>query len=392
MKILLFKTNNLSVVLLYLTPAFLIFSLFFYVQLVNNHITKLTILFSVFISSTCFGQTSQFADSIRIAYDIPELNYAVVSSSNIIEIQALGFKQYNSTYQAALTDKFRIGSNTKTVTSYMAFLLVKKGVLKWETKFFDLYPELKTQSNSAYYNLTLQDLLTFRAHLMNWTYTYEEPAQTIIKGNEKQQRYEFVAWILQQKPRGRQRNYYFSNPSYVAVGLMLEKATGKDYKTLVYELGDSLDIDFGFGQPNFYDTNQTWGHSEDLEPEGPAENYKLNWLSSAGNLNVTLPDYAKFIQLQLQGLSGKSNLLTADEFYTMHFGLQDFAFGWNWYVDEQSQVKYSWHTGNPGTFFTKVFICKETDRAYIFFANVGSEKVENGITILFEELKRKYDH
>ena len=335
--------------------------------------------------------TRQFADSIRIAYNIPELNYAVVSSSKVIEMEALGVRKYNSMNKAALTDRFRIGSNTKTITSYIATLLVKKGLIKWETEFFDLYPELKAKSNKAYHHLTLRNLLTFRANLLSWTYTYQQPAQKKIKGNEQKQRYEFIAWILQQHPGTQKRNYYFSNPSYVAAGLMLEKVTGKDYRTLVFELGKSLEIDFGFGQPNLKNTNQTWGHNADLEPEMPADNYKLNWLSSAGNINVTLPDYAKFIQMHLQGLEGKSTLLTAEEFNTMHYGLQDFSYGWNWYVDEVTKEKYSWHTGNPGTFFSKVFVCKETDRAFIFFANVGSDQVEEGITLLFEKLKEKYN-
>ncbi|MBK9483180.1 MAG: hypothetical protein IPO02_14660 [Bacteroidetes bacterium] len=40
---------------------------------------------------------------------------------------------------------------------------------------------------------------------------------------------------------------YWSNPSYVLVGLMVEKAAGKNYETLVHELGQQLGITFGFG-------------------------------------------------------------------------------------------------------------------------------------------------
>ncbi|MFA6149941.1 MAG: serine hydrolase [Chitinophagaceae bacterium] len=334
--------------------------------------------------------SKRFADSIRMAFNIPELNYAVVSSAGVMEMEALGFKKHHTNNKAALSDQFRIGSNTKTVTSYLAFGMVKKGIIQWDTKFFDLYPELKSQSNKAYHHLTLKDLLTMRARLMSWTYTYTEPTQQQIKGTEQQQRYAFLSWIMRQPPLAGNRTYYFSNPSYVAAGMMLEKVSGKDYKTLVQDLGKELAIEFGFGQPNFKDINQPWGHNADLEPEKPSDNYKLNWLSSAGNINVSLQDYVKFIQLQLLGLAGKSSLLSAEEFYTMYFGLPQFAYGWNWYVDEESKMKYAWHTGNPGSFFTKVYVCKETDKAFIFFANVGSEQVENGINLLFEHLKKKY--
>jgi CubicO group peptidase (beta-lactamase class C family) len=355
--------------------------------------TAFWVLYFTLILNISYSQTmAKFADSIRLVYKIPALNYAVISSDKIIEIQSLGYKKTNSTLKSELTDKFRIGSNTKTITSYIATVLVKKGKISWKTKFFDLFPELKSKSNPAYYNFTLQDFITFRANIISWSYGNETPKKSQIKGTEQQQRYEFVSWILEQKPV-EEKDYvlYWSNPSYVAAGLMLEKVTGKDYKTLVNELGEGLDIKFDFGQPNNKDINQTWGHNDKLEPEKPAENYKLNWLSSAGNINVNLPDYTKFIQLQLQGLLGKSKILTADDFNMMHYGLPEFSYGWEWYIDEKDKLKYSFHEGNPGTFLTKVYICKDRDKGFILFANVQSEEAEKGLKILFDELNKKYE-
>ena len=171
---------------------------------------------------------------------------------------------------------------------------------------------------------------------------------------------------------------------------MLEKATGKNYETLVAEFGQELKIQFEFGQPNLKDKNQPWGHDEKLKPEKPALNYKLNWLSSAGNINVSLPDYSKFIQLQLQGLLGKSEILTASEFEYMHYGLPEFSFGWKWFIDEKTKLRYSFHEGNPGTFLTKTFICKEQNKAFILFANVQSPEADTGLNILLDELKKQY--
>jgi CubicO group peptidase (beta-lactamase class C family) len=354
-----------------------------------NRLFSTVILLAFF--TTTFGQSnSSFADSIREKYKIPELAYAIVSSDSILKIQTLGVQRVNSDHKANINDKFRIGSNTKTITSYISAVLVKQGKIKWDTKFFDLYPELKTKSNSAYYDLTLQDFLTFRANLIKWSYGNDTPTKKEVKGNSQQQRYEFVSWILQQEPVKEKQSIYWANPSYVAVGLMLEKATGKKYETLVDELGQELGIKFDFGQPNLIDKNQPWGHDENLKPEKPSLNYKLNWLSSAGNITVSLPDYSKFIQLQLQGLLGKSKIFTAEEFACFHYGLPEFSFGWKWYVDEKTNLKYSFHEGNPGTFLSKTFICKDTDKAFIIFANIQSDEAEEGLKILLDELKRKY--
>ncbi|MBF4515136.1 beta-lactamase family protein [Flavobacterium sp. ANB] len=350
------------------------------------------LVLSIFFNSSHAQNNSSFADSIRIKYNIPELAYAVVSSDSVLEINALGYQRINSKYKAKIDDRFRLGSITKTITAYLAAVLVKEGKIKWDTKFFDLYPELKAKSKPETYDFTLQDFITFRASINTWSYGNETPTQKEIKGNNQQQRYEFIAWFLQQNATipEKKKELYGSNPSYVAAGLMLEKATGKTYETLVNELGKSLNIDFDFGQPNLKNENEPWGHDEDLKPEAPALNYKLNWLSSAGNINVSLPDYCKFTQMQLQGLLGKSKLFTAEEFNYMHFGLPDFSFGWNSDVKNSSDLKYSFHNGNPGTFLTKVYLCPAINKAFILFANVQAEGADKGMILILEELEKKY--
>jgi CubicO group peptidase (beta-lactamase class C family) len=346
-------------------------------------------LFTIF-SSSYAQNNSSFIDSVRVKYQIPELAYAVVSSDAILEIHALGNQRINTDFKANLSDKFRLGSITKTITSYIATTLVKEGKIKWSTKFFELYPELKSKSDPATYKFTLQDFLTFRANINTWSYGNNTPTQEEIKGNNQQQRYEFIAWFLQQKPVLEKQDIYWSNPSYVAAGLMLEKATGKSYETLVTELGKTLKIDFEFGQPNLKNENEPWGHDENLKPEAPATNYKLNWLSSAGNINVSLPDYCKFTQMQLQGLLGKSKILSAEDFNKMHYGLPEFSFGWNSEMKESNQLKYSFHNGNPGTFLTKVYLCKAINKAFILFANVQSQEADKRLILILETLEKKY--
>ncbi len=336
------------------------------------------------------GQTTiAFADSIRKLYNIPEIGYAVVTSDEILELNVIGVKKINTLLSADKNDKFRIGSNTKAITGFIAAQLVKANKINWDTKFFDLFPELKDKSNHAYHHLTLLNLLTFRTKLFPYSYTYREPKQDQFYGNEEQQRYQFTTWFFQQKPIKSKDSINFSNLSYIAAGQMLEKASGKSYKELVSDLGHQLGIDFGFGNPNSSDTLQPWGHNKDLIAEPLGDNYKLNWLLPAGNINVNLPDYAKFIQVQLKGLSGQSELLTKDEFSFLHFGLTEFAVGWFWQTDDH-HLTYSYNIGNPGTFLSKVFVYKDLDRAFILFANSQTANTDTGLNIIFDELKRKY--
>ncbi len=351
---------------------------------------RIFVIVLLLLSRLSYGQsTRSTAENIRRSSKIPELAYAVVSSDSVYEMQVLGTRKINAKLPARLTDRFRIGSNTKAITGLLAARLVQQGKLSWSTKFFDLFPELKAGSRSNYYNYTLLDLLSFRTKLIRYTYTDPLPAKNQFTGDEEQQRYQFMQWILQQPPLQTNNEVSFSNPDYVAAGMMLEKASGKTYKQLVKDLGLQLNIDFDFGQPNVKDTTQTWGHNAALAPEAPAENYKLNWLLPAGNINITLPDYARFIQFQLKGLQGRDALLSRQEFEFMHYGAGTFAIGWFWDKDNKGR-RVSSGTGNPGAFLAKVYIVNEANRAFILLANAQTDYADEGLDKLYAELRKKY--
>lgn len=346
----------------------------------------LTLIFSAALQS--HSQTlSESAEAVRRKYQIPEIGYAVVSAEAVLELQTLGFKRNDANIAAEAGDRFHLGSNTKAVTGLIATLLVKRHKISWQTKFFDLFPELKSNSRSQYFELTLQDLLTFRAALPPYTYTNPRPKK--FGGDETRQRLQLAKWFLRQKPNESKDELKLTNAGYVLAGLMLEKAAGKSYKELVGDLGKELQISFGFDYPNLTDARQTWGHDANLRPLPPTENAKLRWLLPAGNINVSLPDYAKFIQLNLRGLNGKSDLLTKKEFEFLHFGAKEFAVGWFWKTNEKNH-QMSFNTGNAGAFITEVYVIPNADRAYILFANSASEKASEGLKVLRDALMKKY--
>ena len=336
------------------------------------------------------AQTSaRFADSIREAYDMPELSYAVVSADSVYELHTSGVRKAGTEWTATLNDRFRIGSNTKAITGYIAAMLVKEGKIRWDTKFFDLFPEMKAGSRKNYHDLTLLQLLTFRTHLFAWTYTNEVPTKGQFHGTESEQRYQFAAWFFKEKPVRMKDTICFSNLGYVAAGLMLEKMSGKSYQQLVDELGSSIGADLAFGQPNAKDTLQTWGHNADMVPEAPADGYKLSWLQAAGNITATLPDYIKFIQLQLWGLQGRSAVLSKKESLFLFDGLPVFSVGW-FHGEDDRKRKFFYNTGNPGSFLTMVQAYPAENKAFILFTNIQSDKAEEGLNLLLGELKRHY--
>ncbi|PZP40533.1 MAG: hypothetical protein DI598_19275, partial [Pseudopedobacter saltans] len=342
-----------------------------------------TTLFFLTIFFVVSGQTKiNFADSVRIKYKIPELAFAVVSADTIIEFQTLGVQRINTDFKAKPDDRFHIGSNTKAITSFIAALLVEQGKIKWNTKIFDLLPELKQKSQKEYHDITLQDLLTFRGKLAAYTYTFDKPTKKQITGNNAEQRFQLAKYFLAQNPMQSENGLTPSNVDYILAGLMLERATKKSFKELITDFGNTQGIVFGFDYPNLSDTLQPWGHDINLKPLPPFDNYKLNWLLSAGNINVSLPDYIKFIQLQLKGLNGQSQILSSQTFDKLLYGLPTFSFGWFNKIETVTNHHIAYNEGNAGAFITQVQIIKETGKAFIVFTNSSTDETKKGIEIL----------
>jgi CubicO group peptidase (beta-lactamase class C family) len=360
-----------------------------------NKMIIATLIFLFFITPIKSQNLRSIADSIRMSYNIPEIAYAIVSSDSILEMNYLGVKRANSTIQAEPTDRFHIGSNTKAITGLIAALLVKQNKISWDTKFFDLFPQLKSKCNPAYYDITLVDLLSHRAKIRPLTDGEEFPNPIVgkFKGGIPSQRRQFAEWVLTLEPIQSEEPFSYSNAGYSIAAVMLEKVSGKTWENLVLDLGNILGLEFGFSWPNISDSTQPWGHwgsDNVLIPTPPDDYYRLFWVEPAGDINMKVKDYARFIQLQLLGLQGRSDLMRKEEFEFIHYGIPDhYSIGWSWGVNDKGQ-HISSHDGSAETFYCRAYIIHELDRAYILFANCGSEQAQNGVTELLRKMIKKY--
>lgn len=356
---------------------------------------KLIIVLFLTITTISFGQNSiQFADSIRKAYKIPELSYAVVSDDSILEIQALGLHSVALSDSATLNDRFHIGSNTKAMTAFIIAKYVEKGKLKWTTRFFDLFPEWKEKSNPGYTNISLQDLLSHKAGI--WPFQGEsDPEIPDFKGTNPEKREQFGRFALTLEPvfPDEQNPFIYSNAGYTLATLMVEKVTGKSWELLVEKVfNKDLKLNVKLSWPENQKTKDTWGHNSEngkLIPVPSTVDYHLDYTEPAGDLNIKLKDYIKFIQLNLQGLNGENNYLKADTYQFIHKGIENYSLGWfNIYENGQ---ELSVHSGTGAfTYFTIVHIDRIKGKAYIVFTNSFNQDTQQGVRLLMRKLKENY--
>ena len=349
--------------------------------------------FALSITCSLAQKTVSFADSIRKAYHIPEINYAVVDANSTLEIAALGRHSIALNDTATLNDRFHIGSNTKAMTAFIIAKYVEKGKLKWTTKFFEVFPEWKKKSKPAYAAITLQDLLSHKAGI--WPFQGEnDPVIPPFKGTNPQKRKQFGAFALTLDPVKIDENtpFIYSNAGYTLATLMLEKVTAKSWEQLVdEELNKELKLNVQLSWPENQKQKDTWGHSFEngkLQPIPSTFDYRLDYTEPAGDINMRLTDYAKFIQLNLQGLGGQKNYLTPATYQFIHKGIENYSLGW--YNIYENGNELSTHSGTVGTYYTIAHIDRLKNKAYLIFTNSFSPDTQQGVRLLMRKLKENY--
>jgi len=337
--------------------------------------------------------TVHFADSVRKAYDIPELSYSVVTDSTVLEIAALGHHSAVLNDTATLNDRFHLGSDTKAMTAFIIAKFVEEGKLTWATKFFDIYPEWEVGSKPVYYSITLEELLSHRARIQPFEGGEDDPAIPQFIGTKQEKRTAFGKYVLTLPPaKTDSSGFAYSNAGYTLAALMVEKASGMSWEQLVEKVfNKDLKLEVGLSWPDNQKHKDTWGHIPEngkLVPVPSDTSYRLDYTEPAGDLNIKLKDYVRFVQMNIQGMKGYGNYLHASDYKFIHKGVPYYSLGW--FNINNGEGDFSTHTGTAGTYYALVTIDRKKFIGYIIFTNSFNDKTVNGVRVLLRKLKAEY--
>ena len=279
------------------------------------------------------------------------------------------------------------------MTAFLIAKYVEKGKLKWTTKFFDIFPDWKENFKVDYYNITLQDLLSHRAKIQAFQGD-NDPIIPYFKGTKQEKRKQFGKFVLTLNPVEKDtiHQFNYSNAGYTLAALMLKKITQKSWEQLVEKVfNKDLKMNVQFSWTENQKVKDTRGHSfenDKLIPVPSNTDYHLDFTEPAGDINIKFKDYSKFIQLNLKGINGHNNYLTAKTYQFIHKGIENYALGW--YNIYENGKELSTHSGTAGTYYTIVNIDRVNGKAYIIFTNSFNADTQQGVRLLMRKLKENY--
>ena len=345
----------------------------------------------LFTISNGISQTSSIAlntvmDNIREKYNIAEISAAVIKTDEI-HYAISGVPEGIKTDTEILKSKMHLGSISKTITSLIASKMVADGKITFDTTLGSIIPELagKGKANS----LTLRDLLTNTSNLSAFDQERDFKRIPDFNGSMSNKMMEF-AKIALEKGSGKT----FSNAGYVMASLMLEKVGGVPFEDLLRQvIEEDLKLSCFIGVPNKNELLNFWGSWNDssIQISHFASNPHLNadFMIPAEGISMDIVDYSKIMQLHLNGLLGDSNYLDYASYSKIHYELEEFGYGWQNTIADQSKI--SFHNTLSNTYFCHVVLIPRQKIGIVLMAQINDPTEVSLIYEIRDILSARYN-
>jgi CubicO group peptidase (beta-lactamase class C family) len=349
--------------------------------------TRLSNDITVLARPTALGMS---AVSLCETWKLPAVEVCAVRSGGTIEVVSVGVRKVGQADPVQVSDLFHLGSMTKAMTATMIATLVQEGRLRWDMTMVQAFPAFAREMTAVYRSVTLEQLLTHTSGLPRYTTDLEWLSIPPFTGTPTEQRLAFAHMLLTKPPLGPPGVYRYSNAGYAVAAAIAERVTGQSWEQLMQSrVFGPLGIHAAYGWPLLSGADEPWGHrikNGVVTPHNPADHYRVpTVLVPAGDVSMSITDYAKFAQLHLAGLEGIDGALgSSGLILRLHQPVLEYSCGWHEQVIDG--VPTSWHRGTCDTFDAFVLLQPSRDIGIIAFTNADGDNA--AANALFAEMTR----
>jgi len=255
---------------------------------------------------------ARLLETIRQEEKLPAIASSVIIDGNIYAKAAVGTRKYGTENWVTIDDKFLIGSCGKAFTATLAAILIKEGLLQWNTTVREAFPEIKM--HSEWESITIQHLLTNRSGYADDTDSKLLPNDQIMdlwhnNNPSMDMRLSYMKRAINIKPRHPPNKVViYANSGFLVAGVMLETAANKAFENLMKEkLFTPLVLNSaGYGSPAAGDPiSQPHGHFSNSAIKQDFPDY----ISPMGNVAISIGDWSRYMLFHLNAYQVSNPLL-----------------------------------------------------------------------------------
>jgi D-alanyl-D-alanine carboxypeptidase len=223
---------------------------------------------------------------------------AIVQRGDHREVHSFGVRNIKSGLPLRADDHMRLASASKAFSGAVALSLVSKGELSLSDTIGELLPDLPR----SWHNITLRQLLNHTSGLPNFT---EDPGYLAALGASPKNAPPPRALLsyVEDEPLDFEpgSEYSYSNTDNIAVGLMVEAATGKPYEQ---QLGEQVYAPLGLKKtslPRGANLREPFIHGYDNDPsqqppDDISEALASGWVWASGGMVSTPSEVNDFVR------------------------------------------------------------------------------------------------
>jgi CubicO group peptidase (beta-lactamase class C family) len=261
----------------------------------------------------------------------------IAQNGKIILHKSYGLKKTSSHTLNDTNCIYQIGSMTKSFTSIVILKLQEEGVLSIHDKLSKFFPDYPNGDK-----ITIENLLTHTSGIYNYTDDISEADTNVICYPVSRQRVleQFENKKAEFKPGAK---FEYNNSAFFLLGMVIEKATGKQYERAVRDMiFTPLQMNHsGFDFRNLADTNKVTGYvvfAKDTSIAEPVVDSTVYF--SAGAIYSTTGDLYKWATA-----IAHHQLLSEESWQQAFMNFHNNNYGYGFFVDSLYARKYIRHSG-----------------------------------------------
>ncbi len=333
------------------------------------------IAFLLLCAPACAGDLDGIIAAAMKGTETPAMGVLVIRGGHVADQGAEGLRRNDNPEQVGLDDVWHIASDGKPMTATLIAKLVDRGLLSWNSTLADLLPDLAPHMRPEYRKVTLADLLSHRSGLPRDSSNYAL-FQSFYSDTRPLplQRLTYVEEALKEAPVvPPETTFSYSNTGFILAAVIAERVTNMSYEDLmrqeVFQPLGMTSVGFGATKPG-----QNSGHVSG-KPAPDAEANPLMF-APAGNMYMTLGDWAKFCIDQMAGVHGQGKLLKTATYHLMQTPIACTSNGLGWGVAETVLGRKGpalTHAGSDGNWYALVVLFPQTENGILIAANAGED-------------------
>lgn len=310
----------------------------------------------------------------------PAIGALVMRDGRIEQLSVRGVRRNDQPEAVAADDTWLIGSTGKPMTVALIAKLVDRGTLSWNAPLSEMLPDLSGGMRPEYRAVTLVQLLSHRSGLPeNLADTKLLDAFFTDTRPLPEQRLALIAAALKEAPvAAAGGEFAYSNTGFLVAALIAERKTGKTFEMLmqqeVFEPLKMTSVGFGptpGGQPLGHRAGAPVTHAPARSDDGVPMVY-----TAAGNLHMSLHDWAQFCLDQLAGSQGRDALLSSASYQLMQTAQPGSPSGMDWGVQDSIAGRKGpvlVHGGSDGNWLAWAVLFPQSNTGVLVVANGAAD-------------------